>query len=418
MINFCLLPEDNALSGPSRSKLLNTLTNDIYKVIVIGFEPLIKYMINKFDIYKDELSILNICIKDDYNNNEKLLKKCESTQKEDIIKATKYIERLQHLLIDGITYDELLGNEYDRGYKGLLTALKDSNCKFPLITKSSKHNDNHNTNRPYPIDKNICLSILDMKSNSNIISSQTLNTNLTLNSNININLNEKLTKTKELNIISNCVSRTILYGNKFEKDFLANNIHNNINNNYYINKWNNNFNLNINNNSQEIKYLKSLILLLINGISKTEDEILTKKLRLYDNYLNSFHRVVELCLSEISLRLLNNNNNNNNNLNINNLNNIYIIPQNDDFLLNFVQWEQNFRRNLTADIWRQNPNELSGNWEFVDIKGTGSLSAILLNSNDYLNDINDETNSNTITNSNTNEIDLNVKQLVSLNDLI
>ena len=39
MIDFCLRERDNALSGPSRSKKLNKITNDIFKALIIGFKP-------------------------------------------------------------------------------------------------------------------------------------------------------------------------------------------------------------------------------------------------------------------------------------------------------------------------------------------------------------------------------------------
>jgi hypothetical protein len=42
MINFCLRASDNGLSGPSRSKLLNEITNVVFKDIMIGFEPAIE----------------------------------------------------------------------------------------------------------------------------------------------------------------------------------------------------------------------------------------------------------------------------------------------------------------------------------------------------------------------------------------
>ena len=67
------------------------------------------------------------------------------------------------------------------------------------------------------------------------------------------------------------------------------------------------------------------------------------------------------CLSEISLRKL---------------------PQgtqaSDDFLVNFVQWEQSLRRNFTTDLWVSNPRELAGSWELVDVSGMGSLQSVMV----------------------------------------
>lgn len=52
MINFCLRNVDNTLSGPSRSKVLNEISNDVFKAIVIGYAPLIADVVVKFPVYK------------------------------------------------------------------------------------------------------------------------------------------------------------------------------------------------------------------------------------------------------------------------------------------------------------------------------------------------------------------------------
>jgi hypothetical protein len=36
--NFCLRATDTALSGPSRSKVLNEVTNTVFKALVIGMK--------------------------------------------------------------------------------------------------------------------------------------------------------------------------------------------------------------------------------------------------------------------------------------------------------------------------------------------------------------------------------------------
>lgn len=52
MINFCLRTVDNTLSGPSRSKVLNEISNDVFKAIVIGYQPLIHDTVEKFAAYR------------------------------------------------------------------------------------------------------------------------------------------------------------------------------------------------------------------------------------------------------------------------------------------------------------------------------------------------------------------------------
>lgn len=393
MIDFCLKPVDNALSGPSRSKILNALTNDIFEALIINYEPLVIHTIAKLSDYRNKINETE-CLPSDFvlNNDGMTLQECELKQSVDIKNSYEYISRLEQLIKDGIVHDTVLGGIYDKGYKGLLTALRDAGCKFPNSTTNVKQ-------RPYPLDKNICLSVLDLSSNLNV------------NYNSDSQTNFRLTKTREMNQISNSVSRAILYGSKHEKDFLANSIDNDFIRNFAF-KWK------LADSTQEIKYLKGLSLLLRVGISKAEEavnsidtsryenilisgivggisiESLVNKnvdttasyqelnlqankektdLRLYDSYLSAFHRIIEFCFAEISTNSFTYFDKSN--------------PQlNDEFLLNFVQWEQSLRRNLTSfnDFWNQNPSELVGTWEFVDIKGDGGLQSLLINSDEYL----------------------------------
>jgi len=109
--------------------------------------------------------------------------------------------------------------------------------------------------------------------------------------------------------------------------------------------------------SQEVLYLQSLVLFLREGLEVAENAISIvpkstdndieeykwvvddtlkdtgyPKLRLFDVYLNAFQRVVGLCLNEMATRPVTNS------------------PQNQEFLSDFVAWEQSLRRNLTGDI--------------------------------------------------------------------
>jgi hypothetical protein len=51
MINFCLEPSDSGLSGPSTTKLLNEITNEVFRVIMIGFEPAFKETLTRYNVY-------------------------------------------------------------------------------------------------------------------------------------------------------------------------------------------------------------------------------------------------------------------------------------------------------------------------------------------------------------------------------
>jgi hypothetical protein len=357
MINFCLKVNDNALSGPSRSKALNLLTNDIFKALIIGYEPLIEEIADKLSNYRDVI-LESECdpIQTDEESSaianetaEEATRRyqlCETKQRADLKAATEYLDRLEKLITTGEVFEDVLGSYvYDQGYKGLLTALRDAGCKFPGAYASSKST----ITRPHPIDKNICLSVLDLQ-----LSSRQPNAS---------------SKTMELNRLSNQVSRTILYGSKYERDRLAEAIMQLIPS--FASRWR--LRVIQGMDAQESRYLQALAMLLQSGISKAEEAVNaidsdeSSSLRLYDSYLNAFHRIVEVCLSEISTRLSSRE----------------INAQNDDFLLNFVQWEQSLRRNLTADLWKENPGELAGTWEFVDIKGDGGLRSLLINSETY-----------------------------------
>lgn len=109
MIDFCLRPNDNALSGPSRSKVLNALTNDIFKALIIGFEPLIQRIYSRLDEYKEQIR-MSECeqfvedIPVDGQTAEQLALRytaCEFKQKDDLLKANEYVARLEKLLTEG-----------------------------------------------------------------------------------------------------------------------------------------------------------------------------------------------------------------------------------------------------------------------------------------------------------------------------
>ena len=59
MINFCLEPSDSGLSGPSTTKLLNEVTNEVFRVIMIGFEPAFKETLTRYRISRHTNSINN-----------------------------------------------------------------------------------------------------------------------------------------------------------------------------------------------------------------------------------------------------------------------------------------------------------------------------------------------------------------------
>ena len=125
---------------------------------------------------------------------------------------------------------DVKGNLYDRGYRRLLTVLKDAGCIFGESGEGRP--------RP-PEDKNICLSLLDMSAPS-----------------------LERSVTRELNRISNMVGRAMLYGGLSEKGRLATAIERtfpSIQNEFSLND-----------DSQEMVYLAALVYMLRNGLGPTQ----------------------------------------------------------------------------------------------------------------------------------------------------
>jgi len=75
-------------------------------------------------------------------------------------------------------------------------------------------------------------------------------------------------------------------------------------------------------------------------------------LRLFETYQNAFQRVVEVGMGakEGDNDMLNR-----------------------EILQSFLTWEQSLRRSLTKDLWTQNPAELVGTWDLIDVPGNGDL---------------------------------------------
>jgi len=525
-INFCLRPSDRALSGPSRSKIVNEITNDVFKSIIIGYDPLIEEVLQAFPDYK-AMTARTACVLDpvvdDANsldedgpeeptiefiepgarssasrssksssinsvinktNKNSILVDAEESEDEstrqavpqidtcdlDLELSLKYIDWLERLLKTGtVTSDEVLGGIYDSGYKRLLTALKNSGCVFP----NSFGTNQQPTSRPVPIDRNICMSILDMqlKGSSGMMGSMGGDASASASGGVadTASATGYASKTTELNEISNIVGRTMLFGGKKEKNSIAGQLLEYCQG--FADKW-----LDGNMQSQEVNYIKVLALLLTadlataeaastgsyreeledgetsslsssssssssssrasgsvststrsssasstsssSGSTKRSPPSITAKvianskstadatssassasasasstaasaavsdkysdasglyrdisnalsggigavegldassLRLFDNYQNAFHRVVEMCIST----------------------NVDEDLLNDEILQSFLVWEQSIRRSLTNDLWMSNPKELVGKWNLIDVPGNGNLREIM-----------------------------------------
>ena len=393
MINFCLRSSDTRMSGPSRSKILNDITNEVFKAIMIGFEPLIQDVLSKFpsyravlegtpcvlDVSKQKAAVLQaledkgrptaalmrgdetfdaserkpgssannsfrsepgtisdtVTLISPNNQADSVIILSDSIQTPqlkqqfrphsqassdatslsvavspvtepaaaqpaatvpaaasavpaetcdiDLSTAIRYMSYIEALLRDGTRYEAVLGGSsiYDRGYKRLLTYLKDSGCKFaygssaststaPLTNSggnggsaddasSSPGNDGTaacssssggeastcNSGitphaRPIPSDSNICLSIMDLRFPGDIM--------------------RRKSKTLELNRVSNIVGRAVVYGTKRDQTFIADRITDSLVP-QFAETWTNG-----DLGTQEVVFLRVLALLLRDGL--------------------------------------------------------------------------------------------------------------------------------------------------------
>lgn len=374
MINFCLRATDTTLSGPSRSKLLNEATNDVFRGLMVGNVAVLRDVLSRLNIFKEQCEHITDHLQDDEirsGNKNNYANESEevntSSCKEDLKKSHEYITRLEKLIVGDYIEDSPMGGIYDKGYKRLLTMLRGNGCKFcPGVVKEVSQKDI--LNRPTPTDTDICLSLVDLKNMGN---------------------DELKTKTKALNILSNYVSRAMIYGTSRERNIVADYLQSILH--IVADEWSNGVT-----QSQETVYIKALMLLLkddymvaevavsyvdnngktkifggasnisnliidnASGIgSKYDSNIVIMQnnnereipyLRLYDLYGNAFQRILEKCLVDVD------------NSNI------------DPFisLINLGSWEQSVRRNLTSYLWVQNPFELVGTWELIDVAYDGN----------------------------------------------
>jgi hypothetical protein len=345
LVNFCLRGTDTLLSGPSRSKVLNAATNDVFKVLLIGDDGVTDSLLTNFDDYYELVDETPCQLGDPEDGDLSTPELMENACTADRLKAKLYMQLLRRLLVEGDTAYTPIGSIYDIGYKRLLTTLRDAGCRFSVGT------------RPLPPPgSNICESILDAGSSAP-------------------------SRTRDLNVISNRVSRAMLYGGRVEKRALADGIERGIPD--FVARWG--FG---DPQAQEVLYLRALALFLREGLVAAEAAIgpatvvpsvpkpdlgvsevsgpitdpslglFVPRFRLFDSYSNAFERVLETCLSEITSRG-------------------DVVPQNEDVLQTVIAWEQSLRTNLTEAAWQQHPSELQGKWELVSVMGDGSLEPLM-----------------------------------------
>jgi hypothetical protein len=339
----------------------------------------------------------------------------------DLKASRQYIERLERLIRYGDTKYVPLGGIYDLGFARLLTLLRDSGCLFESNQnlnaeqlKMEMNSSNEITKIWSTKDANICLSAYDALSKKNN------------------DIPNKPSHTMILNQYANIVSRTILYGGAKEKSFIAANLEKKL---PALAK-----RMNCDTHSQEIYFLRGLIVLLTEGLTKAESTVTMKNSLKYSKNKNQgvssspssssatisaiassavnddkpnevFNNITDaeseaiinmavartmsemsvLSQSRIDYRKLTDDNppyrlygsylNAFYRLVENCLSEIGKradnVPYNEELILNVANWEKDLRVDLTKDNWPVNCNELVGEWRLVDVMGEGSLTAIM-----------------------------------------
>ena len=222
-VDFCMRTSDTALSAQSRSKVLNAITNTVFRALIIGNNELIQETIENFSGYKSMVANTGCDLSDEFDTTDpnELAKACDEDEKT----AHVYIEMLEELLTEGKVHASMnLGSIYDRGYGRLLETLKDTGCVF----KEGK--------RPRAADNDICLSLIDVA---------------------NKDLDEDYpSKTRVINTIANNVARAVLYGGVEEQDKVAQIIEDMLPD--FGNQWCSN-----DEKCQELQFLRALVLFFL-----------------------------------------------------------------------------------------------------------------------------------------------------------
>jgi uncharacterized protein YlaN (UPF0358 family) len=113
MVNFCLRESDTALSVQSRSKVLNAITNNIFRVLIIGNDQLVNETIQSFDYFREVVdnTMCDLSKEIKSESKEGLERACNQDQ----LTSRVFMDWLYDLINFGITHESMLGCTYDRG---------------------------------------------------------------------------------------------------------------------------------------------------------------------------------------------------------------------------------------------------------------------------------------------------------------
>ena len=113
MVNFCLRESDTALSVQSRSKVLNAVTNNIFRVLIIGNDQLVNETIQSFDYFREVVDNTMCDLSKEIKSESK--DELERACNQDQLTSRVFMDWLYDLISKGITHESMLGCTYDRG---------------------------------------------------------------------------------------------------------------------------------------------------------------------------------------------------------------------------------------------------------------------------------------------------------------
>ena len=109
LINFCLRSSDNALSRSSRSKILNTLTNDIFKAIMINNDKIVSSTLSRFEAYSELIDRAECILSAEEDGDAISTAEGASIAcTRDALTARIYIDWCENLLSKGTTQDNVV----------------------------------------------------------------------------------------------------------------------------------------------------------------------------------------------------------------------------------------------------------------------------------------------------------------------
>lgn len=356
-VDFCLRERDSGLAPQSRSKVLNSLTNQVFSALLIGYTPRFAVILGELSQVREDLEFYPCMLgeREDGDLSTPELKEAACTK--DILAARIYVDFLKDLLLSRSVHERTLGGLYDKGYKLLLTMLRDAG----VIGVGTGINIRRAE------EANICLSVLD-RMQPGVASF-----------------------TSELNSRCNIVARCLLYGNRDDREALADDLKSFAD--HYPDEW-------AHDPSAKDPEVRSFLLILadlcssveettegerelraasavsrgvkepgagalskgrvaVSGIRADvlafEDDVRVTLLHSLSSYRKALDRVFSVMLEELGRRR--------------------VAPVND--VLGAFKMEQDVRQSITEPNWNRHPEQLVGDWAMYDSALSKGVNVVL-----------------------------------------